>query len=33
MGGGIVVWLASTASIVVALAWGKHPQIRFLAKS
>jgi hypothetical protein len=33
MGGGIVVWLVAMASIDVALALGKHPEIRFLAKS
>ena len=33
MGGGIVVWLAAMAGIDVALALGKRPQIRFLAKS
>jgi hypothetical protein len=33
MGGGIVVWLAAMAGIGVALALGKHRQIRFLAKS
>jgi hypothetical protein len=33
MGGGIVVWLAAAPGVVVALALGKRPQFRFLAKS